>query len=547
MPSREAYGLRGDLHSSIRVVRQSGGDVDKIRRNKEVKYFNTLMPTSNGLTMYTCFHNSVHNVLKAANERVLHMWDGSKLVRPQQPAADNIVHAQMKFAFDKFKDYAKRASKVLPITGEEFVACYSGRKRKVYQQALESLKHTCIQAKDAWVKWFVKFEKLEYLLKGLSKVVPRLISPRDPRFNLELGRFLHPLEKIIFTMIDDVCRTIQGVVGDTEKTVLKGCNAIEKATHMRSKFDRISECVMVGMDASRFDAHVSKVMLEWEHSVYLFFFGRHHRSKLARLLRMQIKNTCRAFVDGFKIICKLIGVRMSGDMNTSLGNTLLMCGMIISFMNYLGITNYAFVNDGDDSVLFISIKDLRRLIREVGPWFSRLGFTMELEPPVYCFEEVEFCQCKPLWNGSQWIMVRKIETLTKDSNLLKYTNNEYSFKALAYAVGECGLSITQGIPVSQAFYQSLCNYGQETIGSKRLERMREEVAEGQWGMAGLAEGLTVGSKYRKPAFSARTSYFIQNHISPDAQIEIEQHYLSINWSKTTIENNAIFQAFLAAA
>lgn len=427
MPSREAYGFRGALHRSI-TIRQSGRNTDPHKVGKEEKYYNVLMPMTNGTSMYTCFHNSVHNVLKAINERVLHMWDGKKLVTPQQPLNAKTVREQLAFAFNHFREYARHAASVLPITGEEFVAHYKGRKRRVYEQALESLKITCLQAKDAFVKWFIKFEKLEYLLKGFHKVVPRLISPRNPRYNLELGKFLQPLEKVVFSMIDSIARTVQRVANPLEKSVLKGCNAFEKAKHMRWKYDRIANCVMLGMDASRFDAHVSKLLLEWEHSIYLLFFGRYHRSKLAKLLRMQIRNVCKAYVGGVKIICKMLGRRMSGDMNTSLGNTLLMCAMILSFMNYLGITNYAFINDGDDSVLFISVKDLKKVVANVGKWFANIGFTMELEKPVYCFEEVEFCQAKPLWNGSEWIMVRKAETLTKDSILLKYTNDEKSLE-----------------------------------------------------------------------------------------------------------------------
>lgn len=46
---------------------------------------------------------------------------------------------------------------------------------------------------------------------------------------------------------------------------------------------------------------------------------------------------------------------MSGDMNTALGNCMLMCCLIISYLESKNI-KYDFINNGDDAVLFLERK-----------------------------------------------------------------------------------------------------------------------------------------------------------------------------------------------
>ena len=79
----------------------------------------------------------------------------------------------------------------VPISGKAFVAKYSGPKRARYESGRLTLLHSPLCSRDARIKGFVKVEATD----GLSKDPdPRLISTRDPRYGLELGRFLSPVE-----------------------------------------------------------------------------------------------------------------------------------------------------------------------------------------------------------------------------------------------------------------------------------------------------------------------------------------------------------------
>jgi hypothetical protein len=73
----------------------------------------------------------------------------------------------------------------------------------------------------------------------------------------------------------------------------------------------------VGLDASRFDQHVSHAALKWEHSVYNSWFKD---KEFARAISMQLINEGTGYTDEGKIKVEVEGCRMSGDMNTSAGN-----------------------------------------------------------------------------------------------------------------------------------------------------------------------------------------------------------------------------------
>jgi len=79
-------------------------------------------------------------------------------------------------------EYVKPQATVL--TQREVVECYTGAKRKLYENANRSLMRTPIHRRDAYLRPFTKFEK-----QSLSKA-PRIINPRSPRYNIMLGSTL---------------------------------------------------------------------------------------------------------------------------------------------------------------------------------------------------------------------------------------------------------------------------------------------------------------------------------------------------------------------
>ncbi len=114
---------------------------------------------------------------------------------------------------------------------------------------------------------------------------------------------------------------------------MKGMDVRTVAKVLREKWDMFPNPVAIGLDASRFDQHVSVPALEFEHSVYLSCFKqKKHRERLAKLLKLQLENHCTGYAEDGVIKYTTTGTRMSGDMNTSLGNCVLMCSLIHSYL-----------------------------------------------------------------------------------------------------------------------------------------------------------------------------------------------------------------------
>jgi hypothetical protein len=230
------------------------------------------------------------------------------------------------------------------MTTKEFVVTYVGRKRRMYELAADSLEMRPLERKDAFITAFIKDEKTNLTLK--HDPCPRIIQPRSARFNIEIGKYLKPMEKAVF-------RGIAAVFQDV--TVFKGLNASERGTLLAKKWRRFRCPVGVLLDASRFDQHCNEEIIKWEHSLWERLSPE---GRLKQLNRMRFRNVCYARTPqgGFKY--KLPGRRMSGDMDTALGNCTTMCAMTWSFMRSIGVTKYAYANDGDDGVLIVEKHDL---------------------------------------------------------------------------------------------------------------------------------------------------------------------------------------------
>jgi hypothetical protein len=265
------------------------------------------------------FINNLDTLLRGVLERVFFVKEGENFVRPPRPET-GVFAERLSGTLATLKRYLPSTT---PISHQQFVdGCSTSRKRVVYQRALDDLRagRGSIE-EDAELAIFVKYEKTDRTSK--KDPVPRIISPRNPKFNLRIGRYIRPLEKRLF-------KSLGRLFG--HKTVIKGLNAIQSARVLREKWDMFRNPVAVGLDASRFDQHVSHDALLWEHGVYLDCFKEpKHFKRLARLLKYQEVNRCFGETPDGDVNYTIKGTRMSGDMNTSLGNCVLMCSMIHAF------------------------------------------------------------------------------------------------------------------------------------------------------------------------------------------------------------------------
>lgn len=413
---------------------------------------------------------------------------------------------------DAFAAVRDHAVKTAPVDYNTFVGYYTGRRRTVYQNAVDSLTFTPVRESDAKVRTFVKAEKVNFTAK--PDPAPRVIQPRDPRYNVEVGRYLRPIEKLVYRAVD---------LAWGGPTILKGKNAAETAAAIWNMWCQFRNPVAIGLDASRFDQHVSVDALRWEHSVYRLFFHSREHSQLMKLLSWQLQNKGVAYTATAKVTYSVSGCRMSGDMNTSTGNCLLMSMMVWTWARRQGVS-CRLANQGDDCVVIMDSADAARFMDGLDTWFNEMGFTMKVEPPAYKMEHIEFCQSRPVHDGRDWIMVRDpAKCATKD--LVTLLDAPRVLQKWLHAIGTCGLSCTGGIPVLQEFYQCMVR----SAGAVRAAKFAEEMAVGR-GMRFMSAGME--RQYCEPTERARESFALAYGINPDEQIILER------WLRSSSINQA---------
>jgi hypothetical protein len=388
---------------------------------------------------------------------------------------------------------------------------YRGRKVAVYLKAARDNLMFGFYDSLAHIKYFVKVEKLNFTLK--TSPVPRGISPRHPRYIVEAGRYIKPIEKKIYKGIDGIFNDI---------TVYKGLNMEARGRAMYSTWGKYTDPVAIGLDAKRFDQHVSLDALRWEHNRYKKYYpGDKH---FARLMRLQEKNQCSASIPGEGYLSfEIVGGRQSGEPNTSSGNVVLMCGMVYEYLQEKNIFEHcSLVNDGDDCVLICESWVVPIIISTIDEFFLKLGFSLTVEKPVSVFEEIEFCQSHPVFDGTQYIMVRDPRVaISKDAVSLKPLDSKGVYEKWCAAVGKGGLSLTAGLPVWQSFYRRFVRL------SNGANPLSDPTLEG--GFWRLSKGMN-RAESDLISDEARFSFWLAFKITPSEQEALEHYYDNLDMS-----------------
>lgn len=441
-------------------------------------------------------HNhSYKNLRRGLLERVFYVEKNKELVPCPSPEAN--VFAELKYLGKRFGNICGFHA---PISAEQFVDCYSGRKRTIYQQAAESLTERALEWKDGSLKTFVKAEKFNISLK--PDPAPRVIQPRSPRYNVELGKYLKKYEHKAYKSLDKIWGG---------PTVMKGYTMDEIGMHIRGAWDQFQIPVAIGFDMSRFDQHVSVPALVFEHQCYLRSFKGDYNLK--DLLAMQLTNHGVGFASDGMIRYTKKGCRMSGDMNTALGNCLLACLITKHIMKG---KRSRLINNGDDCVLICEQSDVGFVVSNLTTQWSRFGFNCIAETPVYEIEEIRFCQMAPIYDGKSWVMVREPSVqLSKDAFSLTHWNSVKNAKQWFKAVGQCGVRVAGGIPVVQEYYQAYIR----NAGDVNDAKMNRDLTESGFWM------MSKGSKrgYGMVSEECRFSFWKAFGVTPDQQIALENH------------------------
>lgn len=482
---------RARLPDGVTITPTAG--VPKIRRITKV--------IIDGLANNVIVHNnSLVNLVRGLAERVYNVESRWGFHPPPKPRSG---------AYGVLSEFANllvdACGSSTRITYEQFVGMYTGRKASIYQKAVDSLAARPVRKSDSFLSTFVKAEKV-VPSSAKPDPAPRVIQPRNTRYNTELGRFLKPLETRI-------CKGITALWGGVTCVVMKGLTVEGVAHALRAKWDTFRRPVAIGLDASRFDQHVSIDALRWEHSVYARMFHGSDRDCLERLLSWQLRNRGFARTATGMVEYYVNGCRMSGDMNTGMGNCLIMCALVYTYAKLRGV-KVELANNGDDCVVILESCDEARFSKGLSEWFLTMGFTMKVEAPVRVFEQIEFCRMHPVWAGDAWVMVRNpLDAIKRDCTTILSLPNLSAVRKWWYVVGAGGLSITGGVPIFQRMYSVMKGAGEVS-----------DMAYDPWLSETGFMRLRSHRHYNQVTPEARYSFWLAFGITPDAQEAFENAF-----------------------
>lgn len=440
-------------------------------------------------TNYGVHADNLKNLVRGIVERVFFVNRNGVLAPPPRPVAN--VFQRLHGLRDRL---VRHLSPTAVVSYHDYWQLYSGRKQVVYKKACETLSRRSITPRDAVVDTFTKAEKVNFSSK--PDPAPRVIQPRSPRYNVMVGCYLKLFEKELIKGFEKL---------EGYPVILKGQNATQVAETMRSNWESFRDPVAIGLDASRFDQHVSVQALKYEHSIYNQVF---RSPELERLLRWQLYNRGIARVEGHVVRYSVRGCRMSGDINTGMGNCAIMTSIVLAYLEYKGL-RARLSNNGDDCVLILERSDIP-LLDGLAQWFLEFGFTLTQEPLVEVFERIEFCQAQPVFTASGWRMVRNpVSAPSKDSLSLLGWTTEDQVRNWADAIGTCGLELTRGVPFWEAYYRRLANVGKESRTARAFVR--------ECGMGYMASGVQGCDIVPE----ARVSFYKAFGMLPDEQVALE--------------------------
>lgn len=371
-------------------------------------------------------HDCLHNQLTALHNRVMG--------EVPRPSVDGLK---------KLRKQARRLVTLLPKTTPDdwyvLPNMYAGQKRARYTRATDNvLNGGGVSRRDAKVKMFVKFERL-----NPSKVNPdpRAIQFRDAKYCVDVGRFLKPIEKALYALRGN------GTDLPVGRVIGKGLNSVERANLLREKMSDFTRPCVLSLDASRFDQHVDVELLKLEHLIYK---GMCPDSWFAELLSWQLENEC---VSSKGIKYHVRGKRMSGDMNTALGNCLLMVLMVSTFMRG---KKYDLLDDGDDCLLFVEEDDLAWVMSHIQEEFLTYGHELKVESVASSLHQVEWCQSKviEISPGKVRFVRNPHKVMSTALSGTKYFVDRCRAK-LVNTIGLTELILNAGVPVLQEYALAL--------------------------------------------------------------------------------------------
>lgn len=338
---------------------------------------------------------------------------------------------------------------------ESVIQGFHGKRRARYQKAHADILRGGVNKRHSRTTMFVKLEGIKY---STEKVNPscRAIQFRAPSYTLLASSYFKPIEHHLY-------QASGGNGFPAGRFIAKNMRPDQRAASMLEKFNALPGCEVLELDASRFDAHVSKELLEIEH---LFWRRCNRDPEFAQLLKWQLVNKGSAYTKQGSIRYSVEGGRMSGDANTAAGNCVLMSCMLSAFGISLGV-NFDFLCDGDDSVFFYQGPKVSE--QQVVDFFLDFGMTMKIENRTTEFQNINFCQGKPVRLNGEWTLVRNPEKiLSKTTVNPKFSNVQFRPKLLK-SIAQAELSLNRGCPLIQEYLCALLRIADKHMSNRGLK------------------------------------------------------------------------------
>lgn len=399
-----------------------------------------------------------------------------------------------------------------PLTPEELDEVFQGfpvRKRNLYKSELEKpfdpKKSRCTGfLKDEWTK-----------LKENWK--SRVIQFRDPHYLAHLMRLYRPIEKLIYK-----CKY---AFNKCQKyTCAKGLNFLERMSYLEELVSELKDPYVVDIDGSAFDAHVVEKALKFEWACYgkaakTAGWSRFDVDQLKQFGLRQLVNKVKArCVDGF-VSWTVRGNRMSGDLNTGAGNSLLQMSFIAAAMAMLRIPEecWRMLVDGDDAVLLVE-GAYRHLLDQLPGIFRRFAQEVKIgsvkKVTLDSMEVIDFCQCRPVRVNGKWRLIRApIKAVSGYLHSFKWSKTDELYKSFLATISPPEMIANMDVPILDKFYR-VCH----TIGGSA--KPLEEVANNFWRRQILGCGAPP-AEARGVSMETRVSFERAFGIDPPTQMWME--------------------------
>lgn len=456
---------------------------------------------------YGVHNNSLANLGRALQERVFLVQGKDGLQQPPRPKPGAFELSLFREAWISNLQGCHR------VTHDQVVAAYKGRKASRYANACDTMEENPVNYEDSKLTAFLKCEKTNLSVK--RDPAPRLIQFPNPRYSLELMTYLKFSEKKFMKAIDAVWG---------EPTVMSGYNCEQLGLLMSQKWERYTDPVAVPLDFSRFDQHTSTGALDYEFEFYKAAFPGDENLEMLLGWQRHPRGIAVANDGAIAYRCPN-GGRGSGQINTSMGNKLIVCGLMWEYFREIGL-DASLANMGDDCVIFTEKSNLKMLQDTLKKWWLKRGYNAITENPCYELEKVEFCQSNPVEVNGEWIMVRNPEkALAKDCVTLSSSETPAQIASAYMAISTCGRIINSGVPISFALHSAIHRASKKytrdvVINDDFMFRQIE------FGNFERMRGLTF--KRRAISDETRLSYYRAFGIAPDTQILIEEYYNSLS-------------------